>query len=89
MVNNNGSDEAIRVLVEQYKENMKTLIREGKLSHGSLEQHLSFVIGSVNEEIKKITEDLINLHFANKKAIMVAININGRHLPGQASQGEI
>jgi hypothetical protein len=27
MVNNNGSDEAIRVLVEQYKENMKTLTR--------------------------------------------------------------
>ncbi|MBT9140989.1 MAG: hypothetical protein DDT30_01575 [Dehalococcoidia bacterium] len=73
MVNNNGSDEAIRVLVEQYKENMKTLIREGKLSHGSLEQHLSFVIGSVNEEIKKITEDLIKEEEIKKKLLLPAL----------------
>lgn len=59
MDNKNEHDEAIRVLVEQYRENMKTLIREGQFNHRTLEQHLTFVIGTVNEEIKKMTEDLI------------------------------
>lgn len=67
MENKNGNGDAVKVLVEQYKENMKTLIREGKLNHGRLEQHLSFVIGSVNEEIKKITEELIKEEEFEKK----------------------
>lgn len=69
MENKNGHDEAIKILVKQYKENMKTLIRERKLDHRSLEQHLSFVIGSVNEEIKKIMGDLIKEEEAEKKTV--------------------
>jgi len=71
MENKNAHDEAIRVLVEQYKENMKNLIQEGKFNHRSLEQHLSSVIGSVNEEIKKITEDLVKEEEIEKKTVPV------------------
>jgi len=49
----------IKGIVEQYKESMRTLIREGKFNHKSLEQQLSHVVDSVNEEIRKMTIDLI------------------------------
>ncbi|HAP32196.1 MAG TPA: hypothetical protein DCQ14_03980 [Firmicutes bacterium] len=63
----NAHDEAIRVLVEHYRTNMKMLIREGKFDHSSLEQQLSFVVGYVNEEIKKITENLIKEEETERK----------------------
>jgi|GEM_PF-5435394 len=60
-------DKVIRVLAEQYSVNMKTLIQEGKFDQGSLEQQLSFVVGSVYDEIKKITENLVKEKEIEKK----------------------
>lgn len=60
-------NEAVRVLAEQYRVNMKMLIREGKFDQGSLEQQLSFVVGGVNDEIKKITESLVKEEEVEKK----------------------
>jgi hypothetical protein len=60
-------DEAIKGLVEQYKENLRMLFREGKLSHRSLEEQLSYVVDSVNEEIRKITAEVITEEDGGKK----------------------
>ena len=60
-------DEAIRVLLEQYKENLRQLFREGKLSHQQLENQLSHVVDSVNEEIRKITAEVITEEGGVKK----------------------
>lgn len=53
-------NEVIKNLVEQYKENLRKLYREGKLSHQQLEEQLSHVVDSVNEEIRKVTEEVIS-----------------------------
>lgn len=60
-------DEAIRVLIEQYKENLRQLFREGKLSHQQLEKHLSHAVDSVNEEIRKITAEVLTEEDGVKK----------------------
>ncbi len=60
-------DEAVRVLIEQYKENLRQLFREGKLSHQQLEEQLSHVVDSVNEEIRKITAEVITEEDGVKK----------------------
>jgi uncharacterized protein involved in exopolysaccharide biosynthesis len=60
-------NEAIRVLLEQYKENLRQLFREGKLSHQQLESQLSHVVDSVNEEIRKITAEVITEEDGVKK----------------------
>lgn len=60
-------EEAIRVLIEQYKENLRQLYREGKLSHQKLEEHLSHAVDSVNEEIRKITAEIITEADGEKK----------------------
>jgi len=62
-----GHEEAIKVLVEQYKENLRQLYREGKLSHQKLEEHLSHAVDSVNEEIRKITTEIITEADGEKK----------------------
>ena len=54
-----GHDEAIRRLVEQYKENLRQLYREGKLTHQQLEEQLCYVVDSVNEEIRQITTEVL------------------------------
>ena len=60
-------EEAIRRLVEQYKENLRQLYREGKLSHQQLEKHLSHAVDSVNEEIRKITAEVLTEEDGGKK----------------------
>lgn len=62
-----GHEDAIKVLVEQYQENLRQLFREGKLSHQQLEEQLSHVVDSVNEEIRKITTEVITEEDGVKK----------------------
>jgi len=45
--------------VEQYKENLRNLYREGKLTHQQLEEQLCHVVDSVNEEIRQITTEVL------------------------------
>ncbi len=52
-------DEAIKRLVEQYKENLRRLYQEGKLTHQQLEEQLCYVVDSVNEEIRQITTEVL------------------------------
>ena len=52
-------EEAIKGLVEQYKENLRILYREGRLTHQQLEGQLCHVIDSVNEQIREITSEVI------------------------------
>jgi len=60
-------EETIRELVEQYKENLRTLFREGTLTHQQLEKHLSHAVDSVNEEIRKITAEVLTEEDGEKK----------------------
>lgn len=62
-----GHDEAIRILVEQYKENLRQLYREGKLTHQQLEEQLCYVVDSVNEEIRQITTEVLTEEDSVKK----------------------
>jgi len=49
------------------KENLRTLYREGKLTHQQLEEQLSHVVDSVNEEIRKVTAEVITEEDGVKK----------------------
>lgn len=62
---------AIRGLVEQYKENLRQLFREGKLTHQQLEAQLSHIVDSVNEEIRQITAEVITEEDGVKKTAAV------------------
>jgi len=52
-------EQAIKELVVQYKENLRTLYREGKLTHQQLEEQLCHVVDSVNEQIRDITSEVL------------------------------
>jgi gas vesicle protein len=58
-MNTKSREDRIKDLAEQYKNDIKQLLREGRFNHNSLERHLSNVINQVNEEIRIITEELI------------------------------
>jgi len=60
-------EEAIKGLVEQYKENLKTLYREGKLTHQQLEEQLCHVVDSVNDQIRDITSEVLTEEDSVKK----------------------
>lgn len=64
-------EEMIKGLVKQYKENLRTLYREGKLTHQQLEEQLCYVVDSVNEEIRKITTEVLTEEDGVKKTARV------------------
>lgn len=62
-----SSERRVKELAEQYKNDMKKLIREKKLDHKSLESNLSGVLDQMNEEMRKLTVDLIAEEQEEKK----------------------
>ena len=62
-------DEAIKGLVQQYKENLRRLYREGKLTHQQLEEQLCHVIDNVNVEIRQITTEVLTEEDGVKKTV--------------------
>jgi len=62
-------EETIKGLVEQYKENLRTLYREGKLTHQQLEEQLCHVVDSVNEQIRDITSEVLTEEGSVKKTV--------------------
>jgi len=63
-------EEAIKGLVEQYKENLRTLYREGKLTHQQLEEQLCHVVDSGNDQIRDITSEVLTEEDSVKKLPM-------------------
>jgi predicted DNA-binding ribbon-helix-helix protein len=60
MNNNKGSKENdIQRLMEQYKETMRSLVKQGKLTHRELEKNLTDVIEQMSLEAKKVTAEII------------------------------
>ncbi len=60
-------EETIKGLVEQYKDNLRTLYRESKLTHQQLEEQLCHVVDSVNEQIRDITSEVLTEEDSEKK----------------------
>ena len=49
----------IQRIMEQYKETMRSLVKQGKLTHRELEKNLTDVIDQMTLEAKKATTELI------------------------------
>ncbi len=48
-----------REIMGQYKENMRILIKQGKLTHRELEKHLTDVMNKMSQEVRKTTTELL------------------------------
>ncbi|MDO9534021.1 MAG: hypothetical protein Q7J85_01530 [Bacillota bacterium] len=72
-------DETIKGLVEQYKENLRQLYREGKLSLHNLEEQLSHVVDSVNEELRNIATGVISEEDGEKKLPMPPVQTQSKN----------
>jgi polyhydroxyalkanoate synthesis regulator phasin len=76
MNNNKGSKENdIQRLMEQYKETMRSLVKQGKLTHQELEKNLTDVIDQMVLETKKVTTEII------EEEIQTQGKKNKRNLP--------
>lgn len=55
----NRDNRNMQEIIEQYKESMRTLIKQGKLNHRELEKHLTDVMNQMSQEVQKTTAELL------------------------------
>ncbi len=54
-------------ILEQYKDTMRSLVKQGKLTHRELEKNLSDVIDQMTLEAKKATTEIIEEEVADTR----------------------
>jgi hypothetical protein len=75
-----SKDGDIQSLLEQYKETMRSLVKQGKLTHRELEKNLADVIDQMVSVTKKVTAEIIEEEPPPQEKKSVPVRVVGEKL---------